>query len=410
MAESGRVSRRHLRHNGLHACGSRMVDYYIPDDSRYVQLYAGMPIFVCGTIGNALSLIVLCRRRLRRIPTSIFLMVLAVVDTLCLCMIVFHEFYFGLTNIYLRNSGLAACRILRFLLVAGQWSSAWIIVAVSFQRALAVSVPLKARTVNTVKSSAFGAVGILIIAMSFASHFFWTYGRTETVRNNTTIVVECAKIDKHFVYQIWPWIDLTGSALAPFFLLIILNVIIIVQIHKRKLFHRGQNSISRGSSSSNMTAMVLTLSISFLVLTLPSHVYFIARPLWYFSDNQKSVDMDQILYTSVSMIKGLNHGSSIIFYCVSGKLFRAELKALFCGRICKPFHANGGHGTSPGFSSCHSLAPIVTEHTVNKADSRAQVSMISKRLFEIHGKSNMPVDSDVTGVVLTSYKQQTSSC
>ena len=378
----------------FHLNRSRMTDYYETDTSRYIQIYAGMPIIVFGTVGNVLSLFVLGRKKMRRIPTSIFLMVLAVVDTVCLYQIVFHAWYFGLTGVYLRNSSLMACRSMRFLLVAGQWSSAWIIVGVSFQRVVAVSVPLKSRVLNTVKSSILGVVGILVVSMGVSSHFFWTFGRAWVEKDNSTLLIECAKIDKHFVYTIWPWIDLVASSLVPFLLLIIFNSIIIYHVRRGKKLHNSHNIIQRpsssSSSSSSLTAMVLTLSISFLILTLPSHVYFCARPLWYFTKNRRAMEADHLVYTIVSLIKGLNFSSNILLYSFSGTLFRGQLHALFCGgksRGAMLYDVTNGRQTCSRYGS-RSLTSL---NTIKEEELRVKlmlnVSAPKRRFWNLFNKS-----------------------
>ena len=294
-----------------------------------------MPIIILGTIGNLLTIVVLCRRRLRRIPTSLYLIVLAVVDTLFLYLEIFHSWYLGYTGVFLRSTTLPACQIMRFLLVTAQWSSAWIIVAVTLQRLLAVCMPLKAYLMNTVKSSAVGVFIILTISTSVSSHFFWTYGSTSNIKNNVTIVKECDRIHPYFLFKVWPVVEMVVNTILPFLLLFVFNSIIIYQVRKRRqiLDHPIRDNSRNRNRSASVTIMVLTLSFSFLILTLPIRIHFAGRSYWNPSNDPHTKQKLRLFYAIASMIQGINHAANFIFYCLSGRSFRAELAAmLFCRR------------------------------------------------------------------------------
>ena len=296
--------------------------------ATYIRLYAALPIVILGTIGNGLSLIVLCRKQLRHLPVSVFLIILSIVDTLVLYLELFHGWYLGLTGVFLRDSSLAACQTLRFLLVGTQWSSAWIIVAVTFQRMVAVCWPLKSHEICTVKSSVIGVTGIVTISMGFSSHFFWTYGREY---RNGTVVDECAKVNEDFVIGIWPWIDLVVYSIAPFLFVCIFNSIIIHKVRTRKTFLQQAESqhFRQQRQANSITSMVLTLSCAFLILTLPVRVYFCGRNYWNVNNEPHLKEKLRLFYTIASIFQGLNHAGNFLFYCVSGKSFRQQLVNLF---------------------------------------------------------------------------------
>ena len=332
--------------------GDRQVLVY-PEEavSRYMQLIASMPIVILGTIGNALSLIVLCRKRLRRQPSSVFLICVAVSDTAFLYLVPFHNWYLGLTGVFLRDTSTAACKLMRFLLVSSAFSSAWLLVAVTGQRLIAVCFPLKCRRINTLKGASIGAFVILCITIAVPSHFFVTYGQVEYVTKNVTIIRACAKLDRDFMYAIWPMLDLAMYSTTPAILLLLFNIVIIAKIRGRgQLLDRSiQDAPLRDrmrKSTHSLTMLVIMLSLSFCLLTGPIHVYFIGRKYWNIDNNKHAKMKLRLFYTVASTLQALNHACNFIFYCLSGPLFRRELVALFCGKPSTKTHETRSVGTA----------------------------------------------------------------
>ena len=302
--------------------------------AKYIRLVAGMPIVLLGTLGNLLTIIVLCRKNMRKLPASIFLLALAVVDTMFLYLEIFHNWYLGLTDIFLRNTNITLCQLMRFLQVTVQWTSAWIIVSVTFQRLIAVCIPFKVKRLNTRTASCVSVITITTVSAIVSSHFFVTYHKAEYVRNNKTVINECAKRDPNFVYNIWPWIDIMVGSILPFILLIVCNCIIISRVlSSNKQFAKKQREAQQQSNAkvTNMTVMLLTLSFSFLIFTLPVMVYFLGRRYWNTDGDPHTKQKLRLFYTVASTLQGINHAVHFLLYSVSGTTFRKELTDMICG-------------------------------------------------------------------------------
>ena len=80
-----------------------------------------------------------------------------------------------------------------------------------------------------------------------------------------------------------------------------------------------------------MTSMLIGVSATFIVLTLPSGiflVYVFINPL----PKQMDEGLDYLLYGSIATVLGqLNHGINLVLYTLAGTRFRKELKAMLCG-------------------------------------------------------------------------------
>ncbi|ELU00795.1 hypothetical protein CAPTEDRAFT_190630 [Capitella teleta] len=89
-------------------------------------------LILSGTIGNALSFIVLLRKRMRSTSIYVYLLCLACVDMLVLYTSAFKTWIRILTDFeFLHQSGFT-CKTTMFVLLVSQHMSAWLIVVVTF--------------------------------------------------------------------------------------------------------------------------------------------------------------------------------------------------------------------------------------------------------------------------------------
>lgn len=94
-----------------------------------------LPVVVfSGTIGNALSFAVLLQRRMRYTSVYVYFLSLACVDMLVLYTSAFKTWIRILTGFEFLHLNEFTCRTTMFVLLVSQHMSAWLIVAVSFDR------------------------------------------------------------------------------------------------------------------------------------------------------------------------------------------------------------------------------------------------------------------------------------
>ena len=365
---------------------NEQAEYTETQIARTIKIIAGLPLIILGTIGNILSLIVLSRGNLRRQAGTVFLISLAVVDTLFLYLEIFHNWYLALTGIYLRDSTVVACKCMRFFLVVSTWSSAWLLVALTLQKLVAVCFPFKASRFNTMRTSIVIAAIILLISMGLSSHFFWTFGRTSELKNNTIVVDECVKLDKHFLHNIWPIIDGLLNSLIPAALLIIFNIIIIHKIRGQK--DRFRNSISgyhtrkRDKSYTKSFKLVILMSVSFIILITPINVYFIGRGYWNTENNPHTREKLRLFYTVASLLQGVHHACNFILYCLSRQTFRKDFVALFSIGTCflRPNSANR--------QAHHNLSVTDHENQQNNKRLNTKKNSFKLKIVDTHSTSD----------------------
>jgi hypothetical protein len=100
---------------------------------RYLSLYA-LALVIIGTFGNLLTIIILCRRNLRRYVTMRYLIAVSVCDIIALYGWNLNNFYkFTISSNYnnLEEISLIHCRILSYFSFVGLQLSSWCLAGVS---------------------------------------------------------------------------------------------------------------------------------------------------------------------------------------------------------------------------------------------------------------------------------------
>jgi len=100
---------------------------------RCLSLYA-LVLVIVGTLGNVLTIIILCRRNLRRYVTMRYLIAVSVCDIISLYgwnLNNFYKFTISHTNENFEELSLIHCRIISYLSFVGLQLSSWCLTAVS---------------------------------------------------------------------------------------------------------------------------------------------------------------------------------------------------------------------------------------------------------------------------------------
>ena len=80
-----------------------------------------------------------------------------------------------------------------------------------------------------------------------------------------------------------------------------------------------------------MTAVLITVSIMFLVTTAPLHIFVITANMdQHRAANEYQEATLDLVQVILSMICYINYSINFFLYCVSGTRFREELKAMCC--------------------------------------------------------------------------------
>ncbi|XP_052818202.1 growth hormone secretagogue receptor type 1-like [Mya arenaria] len=224
--------------------------------------------------------------------------------------------------------------------------SVWLIVAVTIERTIVVLFPLKAPRICNAKYAKIGITSIIVLFTSLNFHFLWSVDLHYTYGNNTA-VAECKAKEnfKYLVEHVWPWVDAALYAFFPFVFIFVLNLTIIrnvisaknarmmlrqhtfsagrlgKQIHQRQ----GHREVSR-----RITWMLLAVSFTFLVTTLPMNIYIIYISVTETPREIEPLVKRKLIDTISEMLMYTNHSINFFLFCATGKKFRGQVRSMVC--------------------------------------------------------------------------------
>ena len=293
-------------------------------------------VMTLGTIGNTLAIVVLSKKKMRRMPSSLFLIVLAVSDLLMLylgllrhCIRVFNE-------VDIREFTLTGCRTHVFLVYFINHLSAWLLVAVALERFISVWFPFRAKTICTHRNAGLGICAIAVALVGINLHFFWTYGEkiVPIANSNKTRRYACNQREKFddFFKEIWPGLEASIFTYIPFTIMLVSNTLIIFRLARARLQRKRLVATSHGSHDSirmtTMTGMLLAATFTFLILNTPVSLYLSGQSTFW-KDERKRNHNFKIFWVITQQLMYLNNAINFFLYFISSPRFRQELKRLF---------------------------------------------------------------------------------
>ena len=219
-----------------------------------------------------------------------------------------------------------------------------LLVLMSFEKCFAVYFPFKSKTVCTVRTAKWltGIIGALLVSYNIVCFFF---KKAEIDKVTGAMVCEI-RSDFRKVYSFYFRFDSVLYSFGPFALMFLSNFAIVFKLMSAKC-EATQNNLTESTNQALVkaaargTAMVVTVSITFLILTAPAGVSDVLWPkivIWMIPEYR--VFMNITTY--------LNHSINGILYCIVGSRFRRELLKLF---FRKGSHSNRSNSSSSSVSA-----------------------------------------------------------
>ena len=299
-------------------------------------------LIIFGLVGNSLVFVVLTKSSMKETTCSIYLRLLAVFDSLVLCLNLARYWIIHLTDYDLRNYIPFVCMIHTWASYWVSYTSAWLLLSVTVERCVSVWFPHKVKTFCTKRKTYIIIIAIILIMALINSHFIYILGKDIDTTNNWTY---CHSIyeDSNFLALAWPWVDFLIYSLFPSTILSVCNISIIYKVisSNRQIMQNSSSNESntqtssvtfRRNQESSLTAMLLVTSITYVVCTTPFCLFTIyyANSDRIVFDDAKKWAVDELVFAVINMLQFTNNCINFVLYCVSGSRFRAELKTLCC--------------------------------------------------------------------------------
>ena len=211
------------------------------------------------------------------------------------------------------------CKLYYFMFYFGKHYSSMLLVLMSIEKCFAVYFPLKSKTVCTVRTAKWTTAVVGAIIAGCNSLYFFI---VESAISKSHGHHACIFSDDYLVM-----VDAVDSVLysfGPFTIMFITNFAIVFKFMRAKCKSNSTESTNQalGKSATRGTAMVITVSVTFLLLTAPTAVYMALFGVIDLPNNP--------LYRAfMNLTQYLNHSINGVLYIIVGSRFRKELIKIF---------------------------------------------------------------------------------
>ena len=308
-------------------------------DTLQFQYYAwgviGTTISALGIIGNILSIVVLCNRRMQS-STSCYLIALAVFDIIVLISLVL---FMSLPTFYIARGQLEAYfRAYPYMhpfayptALTAQTCSIYTTVAFTVERYIAVCMPLKAAKMCTASRARKTILFLVIISIIYnipRMLEFKTVVTEDPITNITSAAYVLTDLGKNSTFRhiYFIYMQLIVMLAIPFVLLAVLNTLLIRAVKRSEMTTGKVNTRTR--KENGLTIMLIAVIVVFMICQVPS-----------IADNIFMVTLSpDLLYSPVfvkitcisTLMVITNSAINFYLYCVFGKKFRRVFCRIFC--------------------------------------------------------------------------------
>ena len=303
---------------------------YEPSDLNfYLNGVSTAVVIMLGVLGNALAMIVLTRRTMRS-STNVFLTALAGWDTLVLLVVMLLICLIELSGPFRQHAFPYIVAYLYPLALAAQTATVWLTVSFTVERYIAVCHPLKAASMCSIPRARMVVLSISVIAVLYNVPRWLEYSiitRTDSL-NQTCISFGQTSLAKDSIYHkiYFGWLYFLIMCFIPLCSLTILNFFLIRAVRKSRLERKNMNV--RESRENNVTIMLVSVVIVFIICQVPALIYNMAY----------SIDMPKVLNSYSwnvfsafrNFLVTLNSAVNFILYCALGQKFRRTFVRTLC--------------------------------------------------------------------------------
>ena len=205
----------------------------------------------------------------------------------------------------------------------------FLLVAMTFDRFYSIVRPHKAASFNTIGRTKIIIFFIILSSIAFnIPHLF-------TSDHQGWQCIPYGKANTNVYGQMFYWFSLLVEFVIPFISLLSMNSVIIHQLRTRAILAEkesrssGSTDISsRKTSDTQIFIMLLLVTFGFLVLVTPAYILFLYVIVVDFQASHEAYAGYYLFYNIAQKLRFSNHGVNFLFYVISGKKFRTDLKQL----------------------------------------------------------------------------------
>ena len=295
-----------------------------------------LPVFlVFGVPGNILSVVVLSRKRMRNTTTSVYLRILAIVDTTVLLISVPRQMLYYYASIKVTNLSNFSCKFYPYLTPSCIALSWCLLPVITLDRFIHVRYPIWAKEHCTRKSAVvvFLVLTLTILAINFHRAAFYSIQEVGVSPNSTKVSVICGPTSEwygQFRDKIWPVIFTSLFSVTPVACQLVCNVLLVRQLTVRSRQNKARKSLEAGHKREqrdlkSVTRMLLVVCVFFTLSSVPQCTQLISKRYLFDTDIPHDVAKELLFQCIVQILMYSNNSINFLLYTVSGRMFRREL-------------------------------------------------------------------------------------
>lgn len=383
-------------YSGMNGDGSAQ---QIEEVFMLINVYV-IPIIVSvGLLGNTMCFVIFVSTSMRKLSTSIYLAALAVTDSgFLICLLIGNWLSNHKVHAHISYS-LAGCRIMMYATYVFSFLSVWYVVSFTVERFIAVCFPLKRPELCTSKRAAIVVSGLGFVALGGYIVSIPTFGIFEVRTDSNSSVFVCSPVLEYMSWMnIINYVDAAFTLVIPSVGLVCLNAsiaYIIIVSEKRRDRMLKEQLAARHSGLSTMksdrarhhvqikiTKMLLLVSVTYLVLSIPSYIIRINYMVHYFTSNEQYLPSvaEKICQEIFQVLYYVNFSVNFFLYSMSGSNFRKELRILCKRPRAIKYFRNFSQRAAKMMSSVTSRQSVTTRMTIVDPD----VNVETERMVENH--------------------------
>ncbi|XP_064642638.1 somatostatin receptor type 4-like [Lineus longissimus] len=292
-----------------------------------------LPLFVIpvGSVGNLLAFLVLGNGQYAKQTACFYMRMVAVFDTSCLLGHVTLQTIINFYPDYLfgPEAGRVVCKILP-LFFSAYGPSNWTVVAMTFDRFLAVKFPLKIASWNSMRRSRITAACIVMLTLVVAIPFSIRDINTDGLVAQSICVFNPAY--PSWFSGVWYKVHTVTIFTAPFCTILLLNLLIIGTL---RLQSQNSSKLGKTNKDGHVTVLLILIILIFFVTNVPWTVfYWVDDYLDQLITTTSRISMiRKTVYETVNFVLYINPSANFYVYCLGCNKFREDVIAMFsCGR------------------------------------------------------------------------------
>ncbi len=212
--------------------------------------------------------------------------------------------------------------------------SGWVLLALGIDQVIGVYLSHRYKQISTKKKASLVLTLIGVTMFAFSSAHLTNEIVTEPHTWFPNQSITFCKINNYYMKHIMPWFMLSFYTIFPFCVILTCNVSIIYKVTIADHWqHQHLSTTFPNSHVSNMTKILITISVVYLIYTGP-----LTSLIIYISIHSiRTLSIEKLrkfflLEITCKLLAMLNNATNFIWYCISGSAFRNQLMACCCGR------------------------------------------------------------------------------